>query len=209
MKYVKSRFHIFLPLGFIVFASLILILLLSSQNVYAVDVTLAWDANSEDDLAGYRIFCRKEGESYDYSPGAWAWQGRITTCTIPITIGLYPPHDTPHYFVARAVDWEWNESSDSDEVCYGCLKAIGIIGPEWVKADRLIKYRAWAQFSGVPEFIEVTTMVSWGDNSPYARIWEGWFFSEVPTDQIVTISATYTFGNTTRTAKKVVMVMAD
>jgi len=82
---------------------------ISAGNLFAMDVTLAWDPNSEPDLAGYRMFTRIEGGSYDYlSP---AWEGTATTCTIT---GL--PDSTNNYFVARAFDTEGLESGDSNEV---------------------------------------------------------------------------------------------
>jgi hypothetical protein len=84
---------------------------MSPQSVCAVDVTLAWDANSEEDLAGYRIFYREDGQSYDYDYPAW--EGTETTCTI-----YDLNNDTTYYFVARAFDEAGNESGDSDEVSY-------------------------------------------------------------------------------------------
>lgn len=77
----------------------------------AADVTLAWDANSEPDLAGYRIFMHVEGDAYDY--GTPDWQGTATTCTL-----MAPLQDTIYYFVARAFDDSGNESGDSNEVSY-------------------------------------------------------------------------------------------
>jgi hypothetical protein len=84
---------------------------MSPQSVCAVDVTLAWDANTEADLAGYRIFYREDGQSYDYDYPAW--EGTDSTCTI-----YDLNNDTTYYFVARAFDEAGNESGDSDEVSY-------------------------------------------------------------------------------------------
>ena len=75
------------------------------------DVRLAWDANSESDLAGYRIFMRQSGSSYNYSNPNW--QGTATTCTV-----VAPLTDTLYYFVARAFDTADNESGNSNEVSY-------------------------------------------------------------------------------------------
>jgi hypothetical protein len=82
-----------------------------AQALALVDVTLAWDPNDEPDLAGYRIFVRAEGESYNY--GQPDWEGTDTTCTIEDL-----EEDTTYYFVARAFDTSGNESVDSDEVVY-------------------------------------------------------------------------------------------
>ena len=40
------------------FASLAAILFMCPQNAYSVDIVFAWDANTENDLDGYKIFCR-------------------------------------------------------------------------------------------------------------------------------------------------------
>ena len=97
--------------------SLFLALLLFSpilfpQAALAVDVTLAWDANTEPDLAGYAVFMRGEGETYDYD---WSeWEGTNTTCTI---YGL--DGNMHYYFVVRAFDSVGNESGDSNEISTG------------------------------------------------------------------------------------------
>ena len=101
------------------------LLLLSPNAAYPVDVTLAWDASTEENVAGYKIFYRKIGQSYDYNnPG---WQGADTTCTI------YDLDDNAAYFfVARAFDTSANESGDSNEVYYrpsGDLAPIAEAGP--------------------------------------------------------------------------------
>lgn len=70
-------------------------------------VKLRWNPNPESDLAGYKIFHRMEGETYNYNQPAWT--GADTTCNI---VDL--PEGT-HYFVARAFDHAGNESIDSDE----------------------------------------------------------------------------------------------
>lgn len=87
------------------------LILLSPNTACPVDVTLAWDANTEENLAGYKIFYRENGQSYDYyNP---AWEGADTICTI------YNLDDNAAYFfVARAFDTSGNESGDSNEVYY-------------------------------------------------------------------------------------------
>lgn len=74
-------------------------------------ITLEWAANTEPDLAGYRVFVRADGESYNYITPAW--EGLKTTCTI------YRLDETKDYFfVARAFDTEGFESGDSNEVSF-------------------------------------------------------------------------------------------
>jgi PKD repeat protein len=75
----------------------------------ATQVTLEWIPNTEPDLAGYKIFAREEGQSYDYTNPSW--EGTEATCTI------YGLEDTrTYYFVARAFDSEGFESGDSNAV---------------------------------------------------------------------------------------------
>jgi len=111
--YIKPRFPSFLPRCFTYFVPLILVLLVSAQNVFSAEVTLAWYPNSEEDLAGYRVFCCQEGESYHYNDPAWEGDKTETSCTI------YNLDDhTTYCFVVRAFDTSGNESGDSNEVCY-------------------------------------------------------------------------------------------
>ena len=76
----------------------------------AMDVTLAWDENTEEDLAGYRVYVRTADEDFDYDNPAW--EGTKTSCTIR---GL--ANDTTYCFVGRAYDLSGNESEDSYEDC--------------------------------------------------------------------------------------------
>jgi PKD repeat protein len=77
----------------------------------STEVVLEWTQNSEPDLAGYKVFCREEGQSYAYSNPSW--EGTDNNCTI------YELDETKTYcFVARAYDIEGFESGDSDEVCH-------------------------------------------------------------------------------------------
>jgi len=46
----------------------------------ATQVNLEWDPTSEPDLAGYRILCREQSQSYDYTNPSW--EGTDSSCTI-------------------------------------------------------------------------------------------------------------------------------
>jgi hypothetical protein len=107
-KRLRTRFSTF---GFLSLFTFVLVLFLLPQNVYSLNVTLAWDPNSEEDLAGYRIFYREKGQSYNYEE--LAWEGSETTCTIDNL-----DDNTTYYFVARAFDTWGSESGDSNEVYY-------------------------------------------------------------------------------------------
>ncbi|MCB2145654.1 MAG: fibronectin type III domain-containing protein [Deltaproteobacteria bacterium] len=74
-------------------------------------VTLAWDANQETTVIGYRVFCRKASDGYNYRHPIW--DSTATTCTL---IGL--DEYTDYAFVVRAYDYSGNQSADSQEVWY-------------------------------------------------------------------------------------------
>lgn len=73
------------------------------------EVTMAWDPN-DPAPAGYRIFQRSEGHTYDYSQPVWIGAG--TSCTV-----YNLDFDTTYYFVVRAFSGI-DESSDSNEASF-------------------------------------------------------------------------------------------
>jgi len=91
---------------------------------YAMDVTLQWDANTEPDLAGYKVYYKtgSSGEPYD---GTGADQG---SSPITVPIGDLADSDNPEYtltgltddvtyfFVVTAYDDQERESAYSNEV---------------------------------------------------------------------------------------------
>lgn len=75
-----------------------------------MDVTLQWSPNTESDLAGYKVFYRQEGQSYDYTIPYW--ETTVSACTV------YDLDETQtYYFVVRAFSTEGFQSDDSNEVC--------------------------------------------------------------------------------------------
>ena len=98
-------------LKFIALSLTIVILFMVHQTAHAADISLQWDANTESDLAGYRVFVRTAGGSYDYNNPDW--EGTTTTCTIT-DLDYY----SDYYFVVRAFDDAGNESDDSAEEYY-------------------------------------------------------------------------------------------
>ena len=91
------------------FALLTLLLLIYPSMVIARDFTLAWNPNRDSNLAGYRLYARERGESYNYRYPEW--QGRTTQCTVT----GFDEYES-YYFVVRAVDNNGRESGDSNEV---------------------------------------------------------------------------------------------
>jgi len=94
-----------------IFSTMTFILFPGYNSFASTHVILEWTSNNESDLAGYKIFCREQGQSYDYSNPSW--EGTENYCTI------YDLDETrTYYFVARAYDTEGFESEDSEEVCH-------------------------------------------------------------------------------------------
>ena len=72
--------------------------------------TLTWNANTESDLAGYKVY-RKNTASGAYGPPIMVLQGNVTTY---IATGLQI--GTTYYFVVTAYDLSGNESPLANEV---------------------------------------------------------------------------------------------
>lgn len=87
-----------------------LVFFLIASTCEAAEVTLAWDANTEPDLAGYVIHHGKSSRNYDTQIDV----GNQTTYT------LYGIEESmTHYFAVTAYDFEGNESDYSNEVARG------------------------------------------------------------------------------------------
>ena len=83
--------------------------LLSLNNVYAAQVTLEWDPNTESDLAGYRVYYGTASRSYSNSTD-------VGNKTIHRISDLND--GTTYYFAVTAYDSSDNESSYSAELVY-------------------------------------------------------------------------------------------
>jgi hypothetical protein len=90
-------------------ALIIFLTILFPSMAIARDVTLAWDANTDSNLAGYRLYARESAQAYDYSDHEW--QGTAIQCTVR----GFDEYES-YYFVVRAYDRDGNESGDSNEV---------------------------------------------------------------------------------------------
>ena len=101
---------------------------------YAIDISFQWDPNSEPEIGGYRVFCREEGQSYNYTNPSW--EGTDTSCAI------YDLDKTKtYYFVSRAFDTKGSESSDSNELYLGAATTpnnqppIALIAEDYIEAN--------------------------------------------------------------------------
>jgi fibronectin type 3 domain-containing protein len=86
-----------------------LFLLGLSGAVWAKSVTLAWDANTESDLAGYKMYWGTASEIYNNSVDV----GNQTSYTVIELI-----EGQTYYFAATAYDTSKNESGYSNEIFY-------------------------------------------------------------------------------------------
>ena len=98
--------------------SFILLFFCFVTSGYAIDVTLKWTPNNEPNLAGYTVFYRQEGQSYNYTNPYW--ETTDPTCTI---YGL--DETQTYYFIARAFSTEGFQSDNSNEVCLEAGKTTG------------------------------------------------------------------------------------
>jgi hypothetical protein len=102
---VKENFRIF----HLIFWVALILFSPPPSKVHAAQVTLAWDANTDPNLAGYKIHYGNAGGSYPTVVDV----GNQTTCTIPnLSAGM------TYYFAATAYDQSGQESGYSNEVVY-------------------------------------------------------------------------------------------
>ena len=110
---------------FLSFLTLTLILALFATLAHSADVTLAWDPNTEPDLAGYEIYYGTFSGDYSLAVQDYADQGS-SPVTVPIgdlgdpnnpayTLTGLDDNET-YYFVATAYDDQGFESDYSNEV---------------------------------------------------------------------------------------------
>ena len=158
------------------------------------DILLAWNPYTENDIIGYRLFCRKQGEDYNYDLPIW--EGNDTKCTVSNL-----EDNAIYFFVVRASDIYGNESSDSNEIIllhhysgnHRFLDSLSITGPDWVFEGDTVTYMLTAQYTdGSSQTI--TDGANWSTDSSYASISPGWNIttSSVPGTQVVNFTTSYT-----------------
>lgn len=107
----------------LIFTACFCLFVLGATGAHAADVTLAWDANTEQDLAGYKLYYSTTGAGGPYN--GTAIPGHPSPTDIPLSAledpanpqvtatGLPEGH---YYFVVTAYDSSGNESGYSNEV---------------------------------------------------------------------------------------------
>ncbi len=98
---------------------------------HALDVTLAWDANAEPDLAGYNLYYKTGSSGPPYN-GTGALEGNS-----PIDVGNVTEftihglsNGVTYFFVVTAYDTEGLESAYSNEVSTSGVSTISITSPQ-------------------------------------------------------------------------------
>ena len=94
--------------------SSILILFQLATNANSAQVTLAWDPNTDPDLAGYKLYYGLLSDQYSYSVDV----GNQTSYTLSNL-----PDGKTYYFAATAYDREGYESDFSNEVVFNAPPA--------------------------------------------------------------------------------------
>jgi len=86
---------------------LLLCAILTPFAAHAAEVNLAWDPNTEPDLAGYKVYYGLGSRNYDYVMD-------VGNCTSCVVVGL--EQGRTYYFAATAVNTANIESDFSNEV---------------------------------------------------------------------------------------------
>ncbi len=107
LQFRKTSFSCFH--GFVLIFLLTLILTFHTTNVYSAQVTLAWNPNTESDLAGYKIYSGPSSRNYDSVNNF----GNQTSYTIQNLV-----EGQTYYIAVTAYDTSNNESGYSAEVSY-------------------------------------------------------------------------------------------
>jgi len=106
---LKFHFYNPRPLNIIFVAVFLISFACSVQAAYSAQVTLAWNANTDPNIAGYKIYYGTSSRNYDVSVDL----GNFTSCTISDM-----EEGKTYYFAATAYDIQGNESSFSEEVVF-------------------------------------------------------------------------------------------
>ncbi|MGA1841312.1 MAG: Ig-like domain-containing protein, partial [bacterium] len=122
MPPLQSRnllFHYTFPF-YLCFLSLFIIILPLKKNADSLELKFTWDSyEEEDNIVGYRIFCREAGKHYDYNNPIW--EGTEKFCTLSNL-----DDQKIYYFVSRALNIHGIDSNDSNEKRYAPLNTAPV-----------------------------------------------------------------------------------
>ena len=106
-KSKRSTGFYFFDSGLILLAVFLLLILILPHTAYSAQISLEWDANTEPNLAGYKIHYGVSSGDYDTTVDI----GNYTSCTISEL-----QEGQTYYFAASAYDLNGNQSGYSNEV---------------------------------------------------------------------------------------------
>ena len=86
---------------------IVVVTFLITSSLYAAQVEVSWNANTEADLAGYNVYYGTESGTYGEP---------VSTTETSQLLTLTPEVGTTYYFAVTAYDTSSNESAFSEEV---------------------------------------------------------------------------------------------
>jgi len=124
-----------------------LLFFFSLSQIYAADITLQWDANTEPDLDHYVLYWGTSSGTYDHSVNIDKSTTAHTVTNLDLVQYIY-------YFAAKAVDTEGLESDYCDEID---TKAPQITSPPTITS-----------------ITDTTTTIEWNTDEPGTSVIEYW-----------------------------------
>jgi hypothetical protein len=128
----------------------------SSQMVPTAEITLAWDANPESDVAGYKVYYGTASRKYTHSVDV----GNVTQTTLPVSKKKY-------CIALTAYDTNGNESGFSNEVSW----PIQISQPNGSEILHPLD-SAWIEWSAPSEAVSFTLSYSLNNGETWRTIEE-------------------------------------
>ncbi|HPL63707.1 MAG TPA: malectin domain-containing carbohydrate-binding protein [Syntrophales bacterium] len=173
-KVIRLWFPLSVQVGFILAA----VLCLPAGSAHAANVSLAWDANSETGLAGYKVYYGTASRNYSQTMNVGNW----TTCTLS---GL--SEGTTYYFAVTAYDISGMESPYSVEVSYtipagtagATFFAVNAGGSQYRDSQRNL-YQSDRMYSGGTSYRTYSGISGTGDDPLYRCERYGNFSYSIP-----------------------------
>ena len=161
---MKRELNFVLPLIIIFFSAFFLLCSVTPSPIYAMDVTLSWEANTEADLAGYRIYYKTANPDAPYN-GTGAAEGNspvdfpieLIDTNVPIFTFTNLSDTQVYYFAVTAYDTSNLESEYSNEVST-CIIGVTSINSGTSSGS----YRVGDDIDITLNFSEALTL-SWGN----------------------------------------------